>query len=120
MKQRKPSAIPLVLILCATFFIAGCGANQPAGAPPDTSAPADPQQTDTGTYQGRIDSSSVEITLSGVPDPMAARAFFLSDAAKEALDKEEPEAGAVLRFQFTVNDSDQYVLETFELLEGGE
>lgn len=120
MNLCKPYAIPLVLILCATFFIAGCGAGQPAGAPKDASAPADSLQTDTGTYQGRIDSNSVEIALSGVPDPMAARAFFLSEAAKEALDKEEPTAGATLRFQFTINDSDQYILETFELLEGGE
>lgn len=38
---------------------------------------------DSGRYVGQIDSNSIEIKISGVPDEIAARAFQLSDEVKE-------------------------------------
>lgn len=71
-------------------------------------------KTDSGRYVGQIDSSSIEIKISGVPDEKAARAFRLSDDVKESFSDYKLESGDVIRFNYFVNEHNQNVIVKIE------
>ena len=83
----------------------------------DTSPAANSAQKDTGTYVGQIDSNSIEIKISGVPEPKAARAFQLADMVKDNFDRFGLETGDQVLFSFFKNDNGQLVLTSIEKIQ---
>ena len=71
-------------------------------------------KTDTGVYQGQIDSNFIEIALSGIPKEKATRVFMLSDDTKKEFDGMELSIGEVIKFQYFNNESEQNVIVKIE------
>lgn len=71
-------------------------------------------QTDTGRYVGQIDSNSIEIKISGVPDELAARAFRLSDKAKSEFDSLNLKENDVVKVSYTINEYNQNIIEDIQ------
>lgn len=91
-----------------------------------TSAPSDnpnaenqsesEMKTDTGIYQGQIDSSFIEIKISGVPDDKALRVFMLSEEIKASLEQLKLEEGGDIKIQYYQNENGQDVIMLIEKL----
>lgn len=120
--NSKTIAFALILILCLSLF-PGCSKekNEPAQDPPaqtgtETNTPSgspgsDPQpKTDSGHYQGQIDSNSIEIKIGGVPDNMAYRAFQLSEPLKENFESYGFKANEEVLFKYTENEGERPVI----------
>ncbi len=75
-----------------------------------------PFQTDTGTYQGRIDSNFIEIAISGVPKEKAIAVFMLSEELKEKFDIVEPGTNEVIMFEYYINENNQKVIVNIKSL----
>ncbi len=75
---------------------------------------ADEHKKDSGTYVGQIDSNSVEIKISGVPNENAYRAFQLSEELKENLSSLEIQEGDAVLFTYTTNDQVRPVIIEIE------
>lgn len=75
-----------------------------------TSDDIPPLQTDTGKYQGQIDSNFIEIEISGVPKENAAKVFMLSDELKEKFYRVEPSTNDVIKFEYYTNENNQNVI----------
>ena len=71
-------------------------------------------KTDTGVYQGQIDSNFIEIAISGVPKEKAIKVFMLSDDIKKEFDGMELSVGEDIKFQYFVNESEQNVIVKIE------
>lgn len=71
-------------------------------------------KTDTGTYQGQIDSNFIEIAISGVSKENAIKVFMLSDDIKKEFDGMELSVGEDIKFQYFVNESEQNVIVKIE------
>lgn len=68
----------------------------------------------TGTYIGQIDSNSVEIHISGVPEDMASRAFRFSQELRDVFDQQGIKDNTSVKFEYYVNSQDQWVLEKID------
>lgn len=55
---------------------------------------------DTGRFMGQIDSNSIEVKVSGVPEGISLRAFQLGDSIKEGFDKYGLEPGDEISFTY--------------------
>lgn len=73
--------------------------------------------TDSGTYQGQVDSNFIEIAISGVPEENGAKVFMLSDVLKDRFEDLGLDGGEAIRFQYYIDDNEQNVVEEIELLE---
>lgn len=73
-------------------------------------------KTDTGTFQGQIDNSFIEIKISGVPDEKALRVFMLSEEIKSSLEQLKLEKGADIKIQYYKNENGQDVITRIEKL----
>jgi len=65
---------------------------------------------DSGRYVGQVDSNSIEIRISGVPDEIAPRVFQLSDELKERFDEYELETGDEILFTYVPSEGRQPVI----------
>ncbi len=65
---------------------------------------------DSGRYSGRIDSNSIEVKISGVPEEMAARAFQLSDEVKNSFESYGLETGDEIIFSYITNQHGQNII----------
>jgi len=61
----------------------------------------------SGTYLGQIDSHSIEIQISGVPEEIDPRAFQLSSRVQEEFESYGFETGDQVKFSYTVQDHGQ-------------
>lgn len=73
-------------------------------------------KTGTGTFQGQIDSSFIEIKISGVPDDKALRVFMLSEEIKASLEQLKLEKGVNIKIQYHKNENGQDVITLIEKL----
>ena len=72
---------------------------------------AEPEmKTDTGTYQGQIDSNFVEIKISGVPIEKEFKVFMLSDELKESFEMLDFDRDIEVRFEYFENEKGQSVI----------
>lgn len=67
-------------------------------------------KTDSGRYVGQIDSNSIEVKISGVPDAIAAKAFRLSEGVKAKFNSYGLKTGDVIRFTYQTNEYGQGVI----------
>ncbi len=74
--------------------------------------------TDSGRYVGQIDSHSVEIKISGVPDEHAARAFRLSEAVLAGLDDLNLSDGFEVLFRYLPREGEQPLIIEMIRLDG--
>jgi hypothetical protein len=74
-------------------------------------------KTDTGTYQGQIDSNFIEINISGIPEEKAARSFMLLDELKDTFGDLELMTGDAVRFWYVVNENEQNVILIVEKMD---
>lgn len=82
----------------------------------ESSEPDDTNKTDTGAFQGQIDSNFIEIAISGVPKEKAIKVFMLSDDIKKEFDGMELSIGDVIKFQYYSNENEQNVIVKIEKL----
>lgn len=84
--------------------------------PADPEEPTDPEgpeeaadgvKQDSGTYLGQIDSHSIEIRISGVPEVMDPKAFQLSGKVQEEFESYGLETGDQVKFSYTVKEHGQ-------------
>lgn len=80
-----------------------------------TPATPEAEKNDSGIYQGRIDSNSVEIKISGVPNELSIRAFQLSDELKDTLENKGLQAGDTVIFTY-LESSNRPTITKIELL----
>ena len=73
-------------------------------------------KTDSGTYVGQIDGNSIEVKISGVPEEKATKACRLGEKIRDRFDELGLETGDVIKFTYHLNDFDQPVIETIEIL----
>jgi hypothetical protein len=102
----------LIIILLCTWMVGCSSSNEPAGdnqQPPgqNQTEPTDNNEsediiTDSGNFTGRIDSLSIEIHISGVPEDNenAYRAFELSEQLREDFDALGIETGDQVIFKY--------------------
>lgn len=132
LKLKKIVALVLLSIFCLGVAT-GCntGDSNPNPTPPVQERPANNKPTeqeqtnpdkeqeqqkeagtkqDSGSYQGQIDSNSIEIKISGVPENIAYRAFQLSEAVKEGFDKLDLQPGDQVRFTYTEEEGKQPII----------
>lgn len=67
-------------------------------------------KTDSGRYNGQIDSNSIEIKISGVPGGMEPQAFRLSELIKEKFNTYKLNVGDAIRFNYIVNEHGQNII----------
>ncbi len=65
---------------------------------------------DSGRFNGRIDTGSIEVRITGVPDAIPPRVFRLSDEVADRFDSYGLDEGDVIRFEFVTNEYDQDVI----------
>lgn len=71
----------------------------------------------TGTYVGQIDSNSVEIEISGVPEEEAAKAFRLDESIKEDFEEKHGlQTGDKVSFTYLVDEYQRNVLKEIKKL----
>lgn len=97
------------------------GEESPPTSVPSDNANAENQseaemKTDTGTFQGQIDSSFIEIKISGVPDDKALGVFMLSEEIKASLEQLKLEKGVDIKIQYYKNENGQDVITLIEEL----
>jgi hypothetical protein len=120
MKKRGSVALILIIVL-SVFGLTGCFNGGVDEAVPDIIVPnngADhsPQEEpkdikiDTGTYVGQIDSNSIEINISGVPEDMASRALRFSPELKDVFEQLGIQDNTPVKFEYYVNSQEQWVL----------
>ncbi len=119
----------LIILLCALLAFAGCSSNNEAQGdntqPSEQNEPApnDNQDendltTDSGTFSGRIDNSSIEIHISGVPNDDGYRAYELSEEIREDFDSYGFETGDQVIFKYQPGTEGQRdVIMEIELIE---
>lgn len=73
-------------------------------------------KTDTGRYNGQIDSNSIEVKLSGVPEEMDPQVYRLSETLKEKFDTYKLNTGETIKFKYIINGHGQKVLVDLETL----
>lgn len=119
----------LVILLCALLAFAGCSSNNEA--PGDNTQPSEQNEpapndnqdengltTDSGTFSGRIDNSSIEIHISGVPNDDGYRAYELSEEIREDFDSYGFETGDQVIFKYQPGTEGQRdVIMEIELIE---
>lgn len=71
---------------------------------------------DTGRYVGQIDSNSIEIRISGVPDEISAKAFRLNDSIKANFQSYALQEGDQIKFSFIPQNEGQPVIISIEKL----
>lgn len=71
---------------------------------------------DTGRYVGQIDSNSIEIRLSGVPDEISAKAFRLNDSLKANFQAYALQKDDQIKFSFIPQNEGQPVIINIEKL----
>jgi len=71
-------------------------------------------KVDTGAYQGQIDSNIIEITISGVPEEKATRAFVLSDELKGEFDNIHLSTGETIKFRYYIDEYERNVIVEIE------
>jgi len=71
-------------------------------------------KTDTGRYVGQIDSNSIEIKISGVPDAIAARAFQLGDELKADFAGLDLDTDDEIRFRYLDREEGQPIIIAIE------
>lgn len=64
----------------------------------------------SGRFQGQIDSNSIEIKVSGVPDNIAPRAFQLAEPLKENFEKYGLKKDDQVLFTYTEKTGEQPVI----------
>ncbi|MGI6119894.1 MAG: hypothetical protein ACOYIB_04865 [Desulfosporosinus sp.] len=73
-------------------------------------------KTDSGRYNGQIDSNSIEIKISGVPDKMEPRVFRLSEPLKEKFNEYKLNSGDTIKFNYIVNEYGQTIITDLTIL----
>jgi uncharacterized protein YxeA len=71
-------------------------------------------KVDTGDYQGQIDSNIIEITISGVPEEKATRAFMLSDELKDEFENIQLSTGETIKFRYYIDEYERNVIVEIE------
>lgn len=71
-------------------------------------------KVDTGAYQGQIDSNIIEITISGVPEEKATRAFVLSDELKGEFENIHLSTGETIKFRHYIDECERNVIVEIE------
>lgn len=71
-------------------------------------------KVDTGDYQGQIDSNIIEITISGVPEEKATRAFMLSDELKDEFENIQLSIGETIKFRYYIDEYERNVIVEIE------
>lgn len=127
-KKVNLAAGLLVILLCALLAFAGCSNNE---APGDNTQPSEQNEpapndnqdendltTDSGTFSGRIDNSSIEIHISGVQNDDGYRAYELSEEIREDFDSYGFETGDQVIFKYQPGTEGQRdVIMEIELIE---
>lgn len=117
-----PKVVP---VLVALFVITGCSVNSTTPYNTQTSQiPSEQQEiseqtnvkTESGRYNNQIDSNSIEIKISGVPEEMDPEAFRLSETIKTQFDTYKLKTGDTLKFDYIVNEHGQKVITKLEVL----
>jgi len=67
-------------------------------------------ETDSGRFAGRIDTMSIEVRLSGVPEEIDPQVFRLSDALSKGFESHGIKEGESFLFRYTVNEHGQKVM----------
>lgn len=71
--------------------------------------------TGSGTYVGQIDTNSIEIKVSGVPDDTASKAFQLDEKLKDNFEaKHGLQSGDQVKFSYFVDEYERPILMTIE------
>ncbi len=73
-------------------------------------------KTDTGRYNGQIDSSSIEVKISGVPETMPPQVLRLSESVKEKFDTFKLTIGDTIKFNYIVNEFGQKIISEIAIL----
>lgn len=118
----KKISVIIVLILAVSLLTA-CVIYSNSSEEENSQEPAPQNEnlTDTGIYQGQVDSNSIEIAISGVPGENAVKVFILSELLKEKFGELGLTGGETIRFQYFINESNQNVIMEIEgLNEQGE
>jgi len=68
----------------------------------------------TGAYQGQIDSNIIEITISGVPEEKATRAFVLSDEFKNEFENIHLSTSETIKFRYYIDVYERNVIVEIE------
>lgn len=71
-------------------------------------------KVDTGDYQGQIDSNIIEITISGIPEEKATRAFMLSDELKDEFENIQLSIGESIKFRYYIDEYERNVIVEIE------
>ena len=71
-------------------------------------------KVDTGDYQGQIDSNIIEITISGVSEEKATRAFMLSDELKDEFENIQLSIGETIKFRYYIDEYERNVIVEIE------
>lgn len=82
-----------------------------------TAAVTDETKQDSGTYVGQIDSNSIEIKISGVPEEYSPRAFRFSEEIKAMFDSYGLETNDQVWFSYVVNKDNQNVLKSIDRIQ---
>lgn len=69
---------------------------------------------DTGKFLGQIDSNSIEIQVSGVPDQVMPGAFQLGDILKETISQLNLQPGDKIRFSYLPRENNRPVIFEIE------
>lgn len=69
---------------------------------------------ETGTYQGQIDSSFIEIAISGVPEEKAIQVFMLSDELKNEFGDLQLNTGESIKFQYYIGEDGRNIIVEIE------
>lgn len=118
MKGMKLSLI-FISVLVTLFAITGCNDSaKPTSSIQTTEGNSVQQQssletnvkTDSGRYNGQIDSNSIEIKISGVPEGMEPQAFRLSEPIKEMFDTYKLNVGDTIKLNYSVNEHGQNII----------
>ncbi len=124
MKGMKLSLM-FVSLLTALLIMTGCDTSSKLPRSIQTTEGTSVQQPvspkgeikfDSGRYNGQIDSNSIEIKLSGVPEGIEPQAFRLSESIKETFDTYQFKTGDTLKFSYSVNEHGQNIISELTIL----
>ncbi len=119
----KKVIIMLVLSMTLIVSFIGCAdknnpqnqnGNNPTITTGQDQSKVNPVKTDSGTYNGRIDSNFIEVKISGVPEENAIRSFMLNEKVKNEFDSYNLKSGDVIKFNYQLNSYNQGVIEKIE------